>query len=187
MPRPRIKTIPACTVAVVEGVGNPTTEVPRLVPALYKAVYASKKLHGKGFKPAGKMRGRYFYHPDAPDEEKRFKLAVPIPDGTTELVQVLPEVAEVKVKVWPEETMAEIIHTGPYATEAETLKILYEFIEKKGYEIVGPHEEEYLSGIRTPEERRRTFCATRCGRKRDSFWQESRGDGIGRAFQCFDL
>ncbi|MFQ6015244.1 MAG: GyrI-like domain-containing protein [Anaerolineae bacterium] len=157
MPRPRIKTIPACTVAVVEGVGNPTTEVPKLTPALFKAVYGSKKLHGKSFKPQGKMRGRYFYHPDAPDEEKHFKLALPIPHGTTELVQVLPEVAEVKVEVWPEETVAEIIHTGPYSSEAETLKILYEFIEKKGYEIVGPHEEEYLSGIKTLEERRRTI------------------------------
>jgi effector-binding domain-containing protein len=158
MTKPKITRRPSITVAVVAGVGNATTEVPRLTPALYKAVYGSKRLHGKAFKPMGKLRGRYFYDSlDTPDQEKRFKLALPIPDGTTELVQALPEVAEVTVEVWPEEIVAEVIHTGSYATEAATIEILFEYVRQQGYAIVGPHEEEYLSGLQTPEARRRTI------------------------------
>ena len=158
MPRPKIVQRPAITVAVVDGVGNPTTEVPRLTPALYKAVYGAKRLHGKAFKPQGHLRGRYFYaHQDVPDGEKRFKLALPIPEGTTALVQVLPEVAAVGVEVWPAETAGEIVHTGPFAAEAATLAILVAYVEQQGYTIAGPHEEEYLSGPQTPEDRRRTI------------------------------
>jgi hypothetical protein len=132
--------------------------VPRLATALYKAVYGSKKRYGPAFRPLGRMRGRYLYASlDVPDAEKRFNLAVPIPDGVTDLVQAQPEVAQVWVEVWPAETVAEVVHTGPYATEPETLRSLYEHVDRQGYQIVGPHEEEYLSGPGTPDARRRTI------------------------------
>lgn len=158
MAKPKIVHKPAMTVAVVDGVGNATTEVPRLTPALYKAVYGSKKLYGNAFKPQGKLCGRYFYDSlDTPDAEKHFQLAVPIPAGTTELRQVLPDVAHVRVEVWPEETVAEVMHTGPYTTEDATIQLLMAHVQRQGYEIVGPHEEEYLSGMQTPVEQRRTM------------------------------
>jgi hypothetical protein len=129
MAKPKIAHRPAITVAVVAGMGNATTEVPRLTPALYKAVYGSKRLYGKAFKPLGKLRGRYFYASlDTPDDEKRFKLALPIPEGTAELAQVLPDLAEVTVEVWPEETVAEVVHVGPYAAEAATIRQLLEYV-----------------------------------------------------------
>jgi len=168
MPKPKIAHRPPLTVAVVEGAGNPTSEVPRLAPALYKSVYGSKKLHGPSFKPAGKLRGRYFYDsPDVPDEQKRFKLALPVPDGTTELVQALPDVAAVTIEVWPEETAAEIVHVGPYATETETLEQLFAYLRREGYAVAGPHEEEYLSGPQTPEAKRRTILRYGVRRRND--------------------
>jgi hypothetical protein len=41
--------------------------------------------------------------------------------------------------------VAQILHLGPYDQEQETTERLQRFITDNGYEIAGPHEEEYLS------------------------------------------
>ena len=41
--------------------------------------------------------------------------------------------------------MAQILHLGPYDQEQETVERLRRFITDNGYEITGPHEEEYVS------------------------------------------
>ena len=41
--------------------------------------------------------------------------------------------------------MAQILHIGPYDQETATIERLHEFIKENGYEIAGPHEEEYQS------------------------------------------
>ncbi len=47
---------------------------------------------------------------------------------------------------WRYGTVAEILHVGSYATETPTIERLHQFIADQGYEIAGPHEEEYLKG-----------------------------------------
>lgn len=42
-------------------------------------------------------------------------------------------------------TVAQILHVGEYADEEPTIQRLHAFITEQGYEIAGPHEEEYLS------------------------------------------
>ena len=51
-----------------------------------------------------------------------------------------------KLETWEYGEVAEILHIGSYATENPTVEKLHQFITESGYEIVGPHEEEYLKG-----------------------------------------
>ena len=51
----------------------------------------------------------------------------------------------VAVESWRYGTVAEILHKGSYASETGSIERLRAFIRASGYEIVGPHEEEYLS------------------------------------------
>jgi hypothetical protein len=67
-----------------------------------------------------------------------------VPDDTASLPQKEPGI-EVKLETWEYGTVAQILHLGPYDQETETIKRLHEFITANGYEIVGPHEEEYLT------------------------------------------
>ena len=41
--------------------------------------------------------------------------------------------------------VAQILHKGPYSAEWPSIEKLHRFIAEKGYRIVGPHEEEYLT------------------------------------------
>ena len=42
-------------------------------------------------------------------------------------------------------TVAQILHLGSYDQEATTVERLHKFIGENDYEIVGVHEEEYLT------------------------------------------
>jgi hypothetical protein len=46
---------------------------------------------------------------------------------------------------WEYGTVAQILHLGPYDQETKTIERLHQFIMANGYEIAGPHEEEYQS------------------------------------------
>ena len=50
-----------------------------------------------------------------------------------------------KLDTWEYGTVAQILHLGPYDREQESVERLKRFIESNGYEVAGPHEEEYLS------------------------------------------
>ena len=69
---------------------------------------------------------------------------LPVPEDTTSLPQKVPDV-EVKIETWGYGTVAQILHLGPYDQEHPTIERLHRFIEESGYEIAGPHEEEYLT------------------------------------------
>jgi hypothetical protein len=89
-------------------------------------------------------RARY---PDAhlkPKEEWLIITGIPVPENTASLPQKEPG-AEVKLETWEYGTVAQILHLGPYDQETETIERLQQFITANGYEIAGPHEEEYLS------------------------------------------
>jgi len=52
---------------------------------------------------------------------------------------------EVKIETWEYGTVAQILHLGPYDQEYPTVERLHKFIADSGYELAGPHEEEYLT------------------------------------------
>ena len=144
---PQILEMPSQKIAVVYGKGAPDRVFNELMPALYGSVYTLKfDLKKKGL-PTFKVSGLRARYPDAhlvPKEEWTHIIGLPIPEETTSLPQKEP-VVEVKVETWKYGMVAQILHLGPYDQEYPTVERLQKFIEDSGYEIAGPHEEEYLT------------------------------------------
>jgi hypothetical protein len=147
--KPEIVEMPARAMAVVHTAGEPQQEAQQAFPALYGAVYPLKfalKKQGVEFKLEA-PRARWLGGPDwasIPREEWRADWAIPVPDGVTELVQKVPDVT-VTVETWAYGTVAQVLYIGDYAGEEPTILALHAFIDEQGYEIAGPHEEEYRS------------------------------------------
>jgi DNA-binding PadR family transcriptional regulator len=147
---PRIAEMPTATMAVVSTVGDPTEVGAKAFPALYGAAYglkfALKKSGGPEFKVTA-PRARWFGGPDwalLPRDEWKAAWAIEIPAGTAEVTQKDPE-TPVLIETWEYGTVAEVLFIGAYADETPTIQLLHDFIAEQGYEIVGPHEEEYQS------------------------------------------
>ncbi len=92
-------------------------------------------------------RARWPLALDTPKSEWTGLYALPIPETVTEPPKHEPqEDLKVYLDTWEYGEVAEILHTGPYSKEEPTIKRLTDFIKEQGYEIVGNHEEEYISG-----------------------------------------
>jgi hypothetical protein len=144
---PQILEIPPQKMAVVYGKGAPDKIFLELMPALYGSAYTLKLgLKKKGlldFKVSG-LRARYPDVLDVPKEEWTHIIGLPIPWDTTSLPQKVTGI-EVKLETWDYGTVAQILHLGAYDQEEANIECLHNFIEENGYEIVGSHEEEYLT------------------------------------------
>ena len=144
---PQILEMPSQKMAVVYAKGAPDKVFPKVLPALYGSVYTLKfDLKKKGL-PTFKVSGLRTRYPDAhlvAKEQWTEIIGLPIPDDTTSLPQKVIE-TEVKIDTWEYGTVAQILHLGPYDEEYTTVERLHQFVEDNGYEIAGPHEEEYLT------------------------------------------
>jgi hypothetical protein len=146
---PEIVELPARIVACTRTQGDPGEVGQKVFPALYGAVYTLKfarKKEGADFKVEA-PRARWFNGPDwksVPRDEWKAAWALPVPDDTTEVVQKDPQ-TPVAVETWEYGTVAQILHIGTYAEEEPAIEQLHAYIAEQGYEIAGPHEEEYLS------------------------------------------
>ena len=145
---PQIVKKPKQKMAVVITHGDPNAVLPKVMPALYGAVYKHKfalKKAGKETFKVGALFGRW---PDAhlvPRDQWMGIWGLPIPSNTRALPEPDPE-TEVKIETWDYgKAVAEILHLGPYSEEGLTIQRLHEFIAASGYEIAGVHEEEYLT------------------------------------------
>ena len=144
---PVILEMPSQKMAIVQGKGSPDKVFPKIFPALFGSVYTLKfDLKKRGLEPfkLSPPRARY---PNAhlyPKGEWLIIAGIAVPDNTTSLPQ--KELGtEVKLETWKYGTVAQILHLGPYDQETETIERLKQFVTSNGYEIVGPHEEEYQS------------------------------------------
>ena len=124
---PALRELPTQHVAVLESFGDPAEVAPDVVPRLYAAVGAPAPL-----------RARWPNAHLAPRNEWIGLWALPIADTVTELEGAL-------VEDWEYGQVAEIVHEGPYETEQESVAKLLAFAAEQGLELVGPHEEEYLT------------------------------------------
>ena len=150
---PTLVNLPSRTMAVFHTIGDPNDVGPKVIPALYGAVYTLKfnlKKKGVSF-TVEPLRARWsspFLDEDGNvvGDPSTWKGAwgMPIPDGTASLAQKSPDV-EVTVEKWDYGDVAQILHEGPYKAEFPTIQRLRAFILDQGYDIVGPHEEEYLT------------------------------------------
>ena len=144
---PEILEMPAQRMAAIYARGKPGEVFPQVLPVLYSSVsflkFDRKKSGGGSFEIGG-LRARY---PDAhlvPMEEWTNVIGMPVPEDTTFLPQKVGG-AEVKIERWEYGTVAQIVHQGSYENEANAVERLHRFIIDSGYEIIGVHEEEYLT------------------------------------------
>ena len=146
---PEIVELPSRTMAVVRTVGDPNDVGESVFKALYGAAYTLKfalKKQGVDFK-VEPPRARWFGGEgwkEVPRDQWEAAWALPVPDGTSEVPQKVPE-TPVGVETWEYGTVAQVLLLGAYADEEPTIRALHAFIDEQGYEIAGPHEEEYLS------------------------------------------
>jgi hypothetical protein len=144
---PVILEMPSQKMAVVQGKGSPDKVFAKIFPALYGSVYTLKfdlKKRGLESFKVSCPRARFPNADLYPKGEWLIIAGIPIPDNTTSLPQKEPG-TEVKIEAWEYGTVAQILHLGPYDQETETIERLHQFIAESGYEIAGPHEEEYQS------------------------------------------
>lgn len=75
---------------------------------------------------------------------------LPLPEGEPRAIAGMEPVT---IETWTYGAVAEVVHVGAFATEPETVARLHRFITDQGYEIAGPHEEEYLTPPGAAEQR----------------------------------
>ncbi len=122
---------------VVEKKGDPNVTAGEAFQALFSTFF---KLPGARMAPP---RARWLNTFTDPRNEWVGLYALPLQDS----VDSLPAGAEgVKIDFWEYGEVAEILHVGPYSEETPTIERLLVFVADQGYEIAGPHEEEYLKG-----------------------------------------
>jgi hypothetical protein len=144
---PIILEMPSQKMAVVRGKGSPDKVFPEVFPALFGSVYTLKfglKKQGLESFKVSYPRARYPDAPLSPKGEWLIIVGIPIPNDTTSLPQKEPG-TEVKIETWEYGTIAQILHIGPYDQVKEAIDRLQQFVTANGYEIAGPHEEEYQS------------------------------------------
>ena len=151
---PQIVEMPSQKMAVVYTKGDPNVVAQQAIPALYGSVFGlGGELAKKGIKfQMQAPRARWPNATSAPRDEWIGIWGLPVPDEVESIPQTTEDI-EVKLEVWPYGTMAQILHVGPYETESNTIEVLMNFLLEMGYEVVGPHEEEYLTMPDVPEQK----------------------------------
>lgn len=126
----------------VEAAGDPNTVAVKAFAILFKTYYQNVKVRG-----LVAPRARWPKPFDTPKEQWTGLYGLPVPETLAKLENVPQQPGyQVSLVTWQYGEVAEILHTGPYSTEDATMEKLKSFIAAKGYQLSGPHEEEYLRG-----------------------------------------
>ena len=129
---------------VYEVMGNPNEVGGEAFGALFSTFFKLKKNHDMG---APIPRARWPKLLETPKEEWLGIYAMPVPETVKEIPPKIQEqYPKLKLETWEYGMTAEILHIGSYASEPETVKKLHQLLTQEGFEISGPHEEEYLKG-----------------------------------------
>jgi hypothetical protein len=135
---PQIRKMPdKVKMLVVEKKGDPNVVAGMAFSTLFSTFFEQ---------PGVKMappRARWLNQPSDPRNEWVGLYALPLPESVETLRS---QVEGVKIDYWEYGEVAEILHAGAYSEETPTIEKLFAFIAEQGYEIAGPHEEEYLKG-----------------------------------------
>ena len=135
---PQIRKMPEQQkMLVVEKIGDPNATAGNAFSLLFSTFF---KLPGVKMAPP---RARWLNTFTDPRDEWVGLYALPLPDS----VESLPAGVEgVKIDYWEYGEVAEILHIGAYSEETPTIEKVLAFIADQGYEVAGPHEEEYIRG-----------------------------------------
>jgi len=162
--------VPPMSYLMIDGMGDPNTsqEYMESVEALYAMSYALKFLVKKSPDPIDHvvmpLEGLWWMDNIAESGLKnkdtwKWTSMIMQPSFVTgtmvelaiEQVQKkkgLPALPKMRFETYDEGLSAQIMHIGPYAAEAPTIRKLHHFIEDKGYSRKGKHHEIYLSDPR---------------------------------------
>jgi len=145
---PRLVRLGKRKVAVVETKGEPGVAGPKALPSLFRTVYTMKfalKRAARGDFRVGPLLARWPDGADQPMTSWTGLWALPVPPGTRALPALETE-HPVRLETWDYGgRVAEILYVGPWSEEAGSIERLHDFIARSGYEVTGPHEEEYLT------------------------------------------
>ena len=166
---PRIISKEDTKALVVETIGEPNSTAGPAFGLLFKAYFKLKDV------PKGKNMvcpvARWPKPLETPKEQWLGIYAMPVPQTVEEIPTLKqPEGLRLELREWKYGEVAEILHMGPYNTEDTTVVKLKKFVDEKGYEICGAHEEEYLKGpsfIRTSQEKYLTIIRYQVRKKRE--------------------
>lgn len=173
--KPEIIDVGFAQYIAIEGKGDPSgLEFSANIESLYPVAYAIKfafKALNKDF-VVSKLEGQWWYDEgifsgntmdtvttEVPRSEWYYRLLIRMPDfvDSSDLETAKKKVflrknnPSVKNITWftmTEGKSVQILHTGPFSTEKETLKILSKFINEQKLERNGLHHEIYLSDFK---------------------------------------
>ena len=135
---PQIRKMPdKVKLLVVEKKGDPNVVAGTAFSTLFSTFFS---LPGVKMAPP---RARWLNTLTDPRNEWVGLYALSLPDSVTSLQS---PVEGVKIDHWEYGEVPEILHVGSYSDETPTIERLFAFTAEQGYEIAGPHEEEYLRG-----------------------------------------
>ncbi len=157
--------VPAMQFAMVDGAGDPNSSkaFQEAIGALYGVAYTIKfaaKKEGIRDVVVKPLEG-LFWSPDAdtfvPADKGGWNWTLMLMEPTAvtrkrfeEGVRQLrerkdpPGLDKVRLEAWREGKAAQILHVGPYATEAPTIERLHVFIRESGLRLSGKHHEIYI-------------------------------------------
>lgn len=145
---PELTRLPRRRVLTVTTIGKPNQVAQRCIDALFGTAYGTKaRVYGPKSKMAvGTLACRWMNAMKAPVSKWQARWGLEVSAFVTgrKLLQADSK-TRVKVADWEYGLVAQILHKGPYSAEWPSIEKLHRFIVEKGYRIVGPHEEEYLT------------------------------------------
>lgn len=180
-PIPQLLTVAQGTFIAITGQGDPNEKpFEDRVQALYTTAYGIKnlcKLEGRDFTVC-KLEGRWWVDGWKPGDENpqniprsewKYEVMIRMPGYVTNthfkeaITKAIAKkkmdlLQEVVIKQWEEGKCIQVMHTGPYATEAFTLSLMHDFMYQQGLTGNGQHHEIYLSDPRkTAPEKMKTI------------------------------
>jgi hypothetical protein len=167
---PELIEVPPQQYLMIDGLGDPNTAQSYVdaIEALYSVSYTLKFMIKKGknaidygvppleglwwtnpisdFSPQNKNA----WHWTAMIMQPQFIIAAQIAEATEQALKKkpLPAAPLIRFEQFIEGRCAQIMHIGPYASEAQTITLLHDFIHAAGNKRRGKHHEIYLSDPR---------------------------------------
>jgi len=168
--RPGLVEVPELAFLMIDGHGDPNRapEYAQAVEAIYAIAYTAKfivKRSPDGIDFAVMPLEGLWWTPDystfTTDDKSAWDWTMMIAQPeqvTAEVVEKaranaarkksLGAIGRVRLELFREGRVAQVMHIGPYATEGPTIQSLHAFIAEKGYERAGKHHEIYLGNPR---------------------------------------
>ena len=142
---PRILTMDNQKMLVVEVKGDPSVAGKRAFGLLLRTYYRIKETPKGPKAPA--PRARWPLPFNTPEAEWVGLYGMPVPESVTQIPKLKTEPGlTLELTTWEYGEVAEILHVGAYDKESPSVEKLTAFVKEQGYDILGPHEEEYLKG-----------------------------------------